>query len=207
VPGRIPTTAVISSRQTVRSGRPILFENDPTGPFPGRTERVMSIANRTRHSLAVLVVDDSADTADSLAELLRLHGRNVRVAFDGTSALRSVAAEVPDVVFLDILMPPGPDGCEVAERIRAHCAGHKKQPLLIAVTGCGTEVDRLRSAGAGFDLHLVKPVDPAVLVGMTERFRRGLLAPSVPADELEPPAEEPPAYGSTGSRLVSVGGS
>jgi len=163
----------------------------------------MSDTNRTRHSLAILVVDDSADTANSLAELLRLYGHAVQVAFGGESALRSVAAAVPDVVFLDILMPPGPDGCEVAERIRADCSEHNKQPLLIAVTGCGTEIDRLRSAGAGFDLHLVKPVDPAVLVGMTERFRR-LLAPSVPADEFEPP-EEPRTVTTTCGCLGPMG--
>jgi CheY-like chemotaxis protein len=133
----------------------------------------------------VLVVDDSVDAADSLAELLRHYGHTVRVAHNGESALRNVAAEVPDVVFLDILMP-GPDGCAVAQHIRAYCAGGK-QPLIVAVTGCGTEADRLRSAGAGFDLHLVKPVDPAVLVGLTERFRR-LLAPAIPVDELPPAA-------------------
>jgi CheY-like chemotaxis protein len=175
----------------LRSRRPILFENSPIATPPGRIDPVMSNEHRTRHSLAVLVVDDSVDTADSLAELLRLHGHATRVAFDGESALQSVAAAVPDVVFLDILMPPGPDGCEIAEQIRAYCTGYKKQPLLIAVTGCGTEADRFRSAGSGFDLHLVKPVDPAVLVGLAERFRR-LLAPSVPADELDPPSEEPP---------------
>jgi DNA-binding response OmpR family regulator len=138
----------------------------------------------------VLVVDDSSDTADSLAELLNFHGHAVRVAFDGAGALRSVAAAVPDIVFLDIRLPDL-DGCEVAERIRKLCAGGGKQPLLVAVTGCGTEADRLRSAGAGFDLHLVKPVAPGVLVGLTERFRR-LLAPSIPADELDPPAEDEP---------------
>lgn len=151
----------------------------------------MATPNRA-HPLAVLIADDSLDTADSLAELLRLHGHAVRVAFDGDAALMSAVADTPDVVFLDILMP-GPDGCEVARRIRAHCAGRNKQPLLIAVTGCGTEADRFRSAGAGFDLHLVKPVDPALLIGMMERFRR-LLAPSIPARELEPP-EEPPDRG------------
>ena len=151
----------------------------------------MSLTNRTRRSLSVLVVDDSCDTADSMAELLRLHGHAVRVAFDGESALRSVGAEVPDVVLLDILMP-GPDGCAVAERIRKHCAG-RKQPLLVAVTGCGTPGDRLRSADAGFDLHLVKPVEPAVLIGLMERFCR-LRAPAIAADEPESPSEPPDAW-------------
>ncbi|MBN8908839.1 MAG: response regulator, partial [Rhodospirillales bacterium] len=144
----------------------------------------MALTDRTRHPLAVLVVDDSQDTADSLAELLRHYGHAVRVALDGASALQCVTEEVPDVIFLDIMMPIL-DGCQVAERVRRLCAGGR-QPLLIAVTGCWSEADRFRSTGAGFDLHMVKPVDPALLVGMTERFRR-LLAPSIPAGELESP--------------------
>src|SRR5262249_18746503 len=102
----------------------------------------------------------------------------------------SVAAEVPDVVLLDLRMP-GLNGCEVAKRIRARCAGSGKQPLLVAVTGCGTDADRIRTSESGFDLHMVKPVDPAVLVGVMERFRR-LLAPTIPAAEVKLPPEEPP---------------
>lgn len=156
---------------------------------PPLCECLMSTPDRSRHPLAVLVVDDSADTAESLAEVLRHYGHTARVAFDGESALQSVATEVPDVVFLDILMP-GLNGCEVASLIRERCAG-RKQPLLIAITGCATDADRVRSAGAGFDLHLIKPVDPALIVGLTERFRR-LLAPPIPADQLEQPSEDPP---------------
>jgi|GEM_PF-5767966 len=150
----------------------------------------MSLTDRTRHPLTVLVVDDSIDTADSLAELLRLHGHAVMVAYSGESALQSAAARVPDVVFLDILMPDL-NGCQVAELIRNRCAACGKRPILVAITGCGTEEDRKRSARAGFDLHLVKPVDPAVLVGMLERFRR-LLAPPIPVDQLDPSPEDRP---------------
>jgi CheY-like chemotaxis protein len=131
--------------------------------------------------LSVLVVDDSADTAHSLADLLRLYGHAVRVELDGHRALLSAERDVPDVVFLDICMP-GLDGFQVAESLRSRCGGGK-QPLVIAVTGAASETDRLRSAGAGFDLHLVKPVDPGILVGMMERFRR-LLAPSIPAADV-----------------------
>src|SRR5262249_42116285 len=95
-----------------------------------------------------------------------------------------------DVVLLDILMP-GKDGCEVAKLIRARCTSSGKQPLLVAITGYSAEADRLRSSEAGFDLHMIKPVDPAVLVGLMERFRR-LLAPTTPAAEVKPPPEEPP---------------
>jgi CheY-like chemotaxis protein len=150
----------------------------------------MSTPNRVPHPLAVLVVDDSADTVDSLAELLSLYGHRVCVAFDGEQALQRVGVEVPDVVLLDIRMP-GLDGCEVAKLIRARGTSAGKQPLLIAITGCGTDDDRFRTSAAGFDLHMVKPVDPAVLVGVMERFRR-LLAPTTPAAEIEPHAEDPP---------------
>jgi CheY-like chemotaxis protein len=151
----------------------------------------MSTPNPTRHALAILVVDDSCDTADSLAELLRLSGHTVATAYDGASALRSVAAAVPDVVFLDIRMP-GLSGYDVVAQIRASCSGGRR-PLLIAVTGGGSAEDRRRSAGAGFDLHLVKPVDPAVLLGMTDRFRE-FFAPTIPAADLDQTSDESPDF-------------
>ena len=148
----------------------------------------MSTQDRTPHPLAVLIVDDSPDTAESLAELLSIQGHAVDVAFDGATALARAAARSPDVVLLDIRMP-GFDGWEVARLIRARSAGGKR-PFLVAVTGCGSDADRQRSVEAGFDLHLVKPVDPPVLVGLLERFRR-LLAPPTPAADLDPPEESP----------------
>src|SRR5262245_39617840 len=130
----------------------------------------MSTPNQGPHPLGVLVVDDCVDTVGSLAELLSYYGHRVTVALDGEEALQHVAKEVPDVVLLDILLP-GKNGCEVAKLIRAQCTGSGKHPFLVAITGCGTEADRLRSFAAGFDLHMVKPVDPAVLIGVMERFR------------------------------------
>jgi CheY-like chemotaxis protein len=150
----------------------------------------MPTVARVPHPLAVLVVDDSQDTATSMAELLGLFGHVVQVAFDGEEALRVAAETPPDVVLLDLLMPRL-DGCTVANQIRARCEGAGKRPLLIAVTGCGTDADRSRTTEAGFDLHLVKPVDPGVIVGVLERFRR-LVAPTTPAAEVDPPAEDPP---------------
>ncbi len=150
----------------------------------------MPTPDQPRHVLAVLVVDDSLDTAESEADLLAFQGHAVRVALDGEEALRCVDAQAPDVVLLDIRLP-GLDGYAVAQRIRERCAAIGKRPFIVAVTGCGNEVDRLRSAEAGFDLHLVKPVDPALLIGVLERFRR-LLAPSIPAADLDQPTEEPP---------------
>jgi CheY-like chemotaxis protein len=106
--------------------------------------------------LRVLVVDDNEDAAMLLAELLRMAGHVVAVAHDGAAALKTSASFIPEVALLDIGLP-GMDGYELAQRLRA------AQPLprlrLIALTGYGEEKDRLRTKAAGFDVHLVKPVD------------------------------------------------
>ncbi|MCO5168145.1 MAG: ATP-binding protein [Planctomycetes bacterium] len=108
----------------------------------------------------VLVVDDNADAADLLCDLLRQEGHQVRVARDGLSALAEVGSFHPDVLLLDIGLP-GLDGYEVAARVRGQ--NDRAQPLLVAVTGYGQASDRRRSLEAGFDHHLVKPVDPTRL--------------------------------------------
>jgi two-component system OmpR family response regulator len=110
--------------------------------------------------LCVLIVEDLKDTADSTAELLTLFGHGVRVAPCGADALRQSAAATPDVILLDIGLP-GMCGWEVAMRVRRQIIG--KQPLIVAVTGRGTECDRWNSALAGIDMHLIKPVEPATL--------------------------------------------
>jgi two-component system OmpR family response regulator len=119
--------------------------------------------------LRVLVVEDHADTADSLALLLTLFGHEVRVARDGPTALEMARAFPPDVVLLDIGLP-GIDGWQVAERLRQQSG--QKRPLLIAVTGYGQDADHRRSQEAGIDLHLLKPVDP-------DQLRRLLAPPSI----------------------------
>jgi two-component system OmpR family response regulator len=118
--------------------------------------------------LFVLVVEDLDDAAASTAELLILCGHRVRVAACGADALRAAAEEVPDVVLLDIGLP-GLDGWEVALRLRAQPCG--KRPVVVAVTGYGTDGDRGRSADSGIDVHLVKPVDPVALTGLLARFQ------------------------------------
>jgi CheY-like chemotaxis protein len=118
--------------------------------------------------LRVLVVEDHADTAESVAVLLRLHGHEVDVAPDGPAALRIAAQNPPDVALLDIGLP-GMNGFEVARRLQEQPAG--KKPLLVAVTGYGREEDRRRSEQAGIDLHLLKPVDPEQLKKLLARFK------------------------------------
>ncbi len=108
----------------------------------------------------VLVVDDNVDGAESLALMLGLQGHVVRTAHDGAAALELAAAWCPEVVLLDIGLP-GMSGYEVARRLRAQ----RPAPglMLVAVTGWGTEEDQRRSAEAGFDHHLTKPVEVAAL--------------------------------------------
>jgi len=115
----------------------------------------------------LLVVDDNEDAAVSLATLLRCQGHEVRVAHSGVSALELTTVYVPDVILLDIGMP-GMDGYEVARRMRARPALQKV--VLAALTGWGQQSDRRRTAAAGFDHHLVKPLEPTAI----ERLLAGL---------------------------------
>ena len=106
--------------------------------------------------LRILVVDDNHDAAASLTELLRLVGHDATMVLDGHAAVRACAERPPDVLVIDIGMP-GLDGYQTAEAIRAlPCMA---PPLLIALSGWGQPADRDRSLRAGFDLHLVKPVE------------------------------------------------
>jgi signal transduction histidine kinase len=104
--------------------------------------------------LTILVVDDNVDAADTLAEALATAGYATRVAYDGPSALASAAQGAPDVAILDIGLPVM-DGYELARRMRE---SHPRPLRLIALTGYGQPQDRARTAEAGFDVHLVKPV-------------------------------------------------
>jgi PAS domain S-box-containing protein len=108
----------------------------------------------------VLVVDDNSDAAMSLATLLRIQGHDVEVAHDGASALALAKTFQPHVVFLDIGMP-GMDGYEVARRLRGQPG--METTVLAALTGWGQKEDRRRTSEAGFDHHLVKPLEVAAL--------------------------------------------
>ena len=118
-------------------------------------------------SLKVLVVEDNVDTAESLAMLLRFSGHEVRAVHTGPKALQAAQAEPPDVILLDIGLP-GMDGYEVARRLREQQGAGSAH--LIAMTGYGQESDRKRSREAGFDHHLVKPVEPARLQELLGTF-------------------------------------
>jgi CheY-like chemotaxis protein len=107
----------------------------------------------------ILVVDDNVDAAESLAALLRTRGQVVSVVHNGQDALAQALEQRPDVVLLDIGLP-GMNGYEVASALRRQTGGG---PALVAITGYGQDADARRAAEAGFDRHLVKPVDAGEL--------------------------------------------
>jgi signal transduction histidine kinase len=111
----------------------------------------------------VLLADDNVDFVSSLAALLAADGHDVRVAHDGAQALELARQFDPEFAFLDIGMPKV-NGYEVARRLRDEAAGC----VLVAVTGWGQEADRQRAREAGFDRHLVKPVDPGQIEAILE---------------------------------------
>jgi len=106
----------------------------------------------------VLVVDDNPDAAELLADVLRVHGHEARIAHDGPVALRVAAAFNPEVALLDIGLPVM-DGYELARKLR-HQMGSVR---LIAVTGYGQDADRQRAREAGFDAHMIKPIEVEAL--------------------------------------------
>ena len=108
----------------------------------------------------VLIIDDNIDAADTLTEMLRASGHDVATAYDGAAGLVAVDSHRPDVVLLDIGLPKV-NGYNVARKIRE--SDPQRRIVLVAVTGWGQDEDRRRSQQAGFDHHLVKPVDPASL--------------------------------------------
>jgi CheY-like chemotaxis protein/two-component sensor histidine kinase len=115
----------------------------------------------------VLIVDDNVDSAESLAMLLSLTGHSVRTAHDGPSAIQAARAHWPDVILLDIGLPRM-DGYEVARRLRQE--PEMAAVMLIAMTGYGQDEDRRKTREAGFDLHLVKPVDADELTHIFARL-------------------------------------
>jgi signal transduction histidine kinase/ActR/RegA family two-component response regulator len=125
----------------------------PAGETPRRRVRADAVAaSGARH---VLLVEDNEDVATLMAEALGNLGYQVRVVSDGEAALREHARQPSDVVLIDIGLP-GMDGYELARRLRNRAGG--RRPLLVAITGFGSPQDRERALQAGFDHHLVKPV-------------------------------------------------
>jgi signal transduction histidine kinase len=126
-------------------------------PSPHSTPTLeQNAGGRALSKRRILIVDDNRDGAESLAMLLNFMGSDVRVALSGPAALEIMASYKPNVVLLDIGMP-GMDGYEVANQVRQH--PQLKDVILIALTGWSQEEDRRRCRKAGFDHHMIKPVD------------------------------------------------
>lgn len=125
--------------------------------------------SRSPQGRRILVIDDNMDAADSIAALLHTWGHDTHVAYEGMAAIEAARRYHPDAILLDLGMP-GMDGFEVARRLRQEPGLQKA--LLIALTGWGQAEDRQRTREAGFDHHLVKPVDPQVLEAMLGRDAR-----------------------------------
>ncbi|HJT75579.1 MAG TPA: PAS domain S-box protein, partial [Gemmataceae bacterium] len=136
---------------------------EPTGPRDG-TPAAPAVRRR------VLVADDNKDAAETLGMILRASGHEVRTAHDGLSAVEAAASFRPDVVLLDIGMPKL-NGYDACRRIREQPGA--KDMVLVALTGWGQDEDRRRSREAGFDHHLVKPVEPGALDDLLSDVRRG----------------------------------
>lgn len=136
------------------------------GPKAGRNGSHARSAQISR-TLRVLVVDDDIDGARSISKLLQLWNHEVQVAHEGLTALELARAWKPEVVLLDIGLPGGLDGYEVARRLRNEFK--LDRAVLIALTGWGQEEDRQRSRQAGFNYHLVKPANPETLQQLLSR--------------------------------------
>ena len=121
----------------------------------------------TAPRLRILVVDDNADAADSLAMLLQLEEHETVTAYSGPEAIETARRIKPHAVFLDIGLP-GMSGYDVARQLRSRPEGQGLR--IYAMTGYGQDEDRKRSRQAGFDLHLTKPLMPLEL----ERVLRSL---------------------------------
>ena len=119
-------------------------------------------------SRRVLVIDDNSDAAETLAELLQSFGHHVRIARTGPEAIEAVAALRPEVVLLDIGMP-GMDGYEVARRLRDQPG--LETTKVVALSGYGSQDDRRRALEAGFDAHLVKPIDINALTSILSNVK------------------------------------
>ncbi len=139
-----------------------------TAPPVDSSAAAQQRADAESRRMHVLVVDDNEDAATSLRDVLDACGMHISVAHDGQSALQMVEAQHPDVVLLDLGMP-GIDGYETCRRLRQR---RDLAPMrIVALTGWGMEQDRRRTAEAGFDLHLVKPVAPQRIMEHLNRWQ------------------------------------
>lgn len=161
--GNVTAASVVGQGSTFVVNLPAM-QPKPVEPAIEET----GLKNNAAPAMRILIVDDNVDAAQSLAMLLGASGYDVRIAFDGLTALQTAREHKPDVALLDIGLP-GLDGYALARQLRAELPGSLG---LVAMTGYGQESDRRRSQAAGFDLHLVKPVDFTALEELLPRFAK-----------------------------------
>jgi signal transduction histidine kinase/CheY-like chemotaxis protein len=143
---------------------------DGAEPRKGSHRSVQADSVEARATRRILVVDDQPDSADSLSMLLQALGHDVDTAYDAERAIELAGTMLPDVILLDIGMPRI-DGYEACRRIRSGTGGEKMR--IVALTGWGQEEDRQKSREAGFDQHLMKPVDMGQLTRLLESAPAG----------------------------------
>jgi signal transduction histidine kinase len=133
----------------------------PLAQVPARGETSpLPAAAQACSGRRVLIVDDNVDAAETLAMMLELLGQQTRQAHEGVGAIKAAQEYQPELIFMDIGLP-GLSGHEVASRLRGELG--MRDTFLVALSGYGTEEDRRKSMRAGFDSHLVKPLDPSTL--------------------------------------------
>jgi signal transduction histidine kinase/DNA-binding response OmpR family regulator len=134
-----------------------------------KTMEASKAAAATTAGKRVLIVDDNIDAAETLAMMLEMLGQQTRQAHEGNGALKAAQEYNPEVIFMDIGLP-GLSGHEVVTRMRRELG--MTDAYIIALSGYGTEEDRRKSFHAGFDNHLVKPLDPSALPGILASAER-----------------------------------
>jgi PAS domain S-box-containing protein len=138
----------------------------PLAAQPQQAQQEAPAEQANGRARRVLVADDNRDAAQSMADLLRMEGHEVALAFDGQQALAEFGRFAPEIALLDIGMP-GMTGNAVATAIRARPEG--ANTVLVAITGWGQERDRHAAREAGFDFHFTKPVDPLQVLSLLDR--------------------------------------
>lgn len=145
---------------------PLLYEVRELGDDEVE-ERVESKAVTSR-ALKILVVDDNEDAANMLQRVLKSMGHTANVAYDGEEAIGAAEKMLPDLVLMDLGMPKL-NGYETAQQIRSQDWG--KSMVLVALTGWGQQEDKQRTQAAGFDMHLVKPIEPSLLQSLIDKLQ------------------------------------
>jgi PAS domain S-box-containing protein len=141
----------------------------PTPKQTPKSPEASSVAAAAAPCRRILVVDDNRDAADTLGELLSLGGHEVRIAYDGEQAVQVARDYKPDVVLMDLGLPKL-DGFEAAAVMRQEAWAHNT--VLIATTGAGRADDAHKAVAAGFDQHMLKPIDPQLLLRVLYAARR-----------------------------------